>query len=83
MHNPKLYLSQSHKITLYPNCIKGLTEVDQDTAGNTTVLFFKNLPSNKTCAISKLAEDPEFTKTEFLVPRNLENLFSKIFVYTD
>ena len=50
----QLYLSQSHKITLYPNCIKGLTEVDQDTAGNTTVLFLKTFLPTKLVPLANL-----------------------------
>ena len=38
---PRFSLSQSHKITLNPNCKKGLTVVDQETAGKTAILFFK------------------------------------------
>ena len=81
--NPKEYLSQSHKITLYPNWINGATLVDHETAGNITVLFFKKFPSNKAWAISKLAEDPELTNTEYFVEIFLENFFSKLSVTFD
>ena len=62
--SPKLSLSQSQIITLYPNWIKGLTVVDQETEGNITVLFLRKFPSNKVCAIKRLAEEPEFTNIE-------------------
>ena len=39
MESPRFSLSQSHKITLKPNCKKGLTVVDQETAGKTAILF--------------------------------------------
>ena len=40
--------------------------------------FLKNLPSSNDCAINKLADEPEFTKTENFDPKNLK-IFSQIF----
>ena len=39
------------------------------TEGKTTILFFKNLPSNKVCAINKFAEDPELTNVDDFDPK--------------
>ena len=80
---PRLFSSQSHKITLYPNCKKGVTEVDHETEGKITVLFFKNLPSSNDCAINKLADDPELTNTENFDPKKFENFFSNFLVTSD
>ena len=57
--------------------------MDQDTAGKTTILFFKKFPSNNVCAIKRFAEDPELTKTDDLIPKYLENFASKFFVTLD
>ena len=40
--------------------------VDQETEGNIAVLFLRKFPSNKVCAIKRLAEEPELTNKEFL-----------------
>ena len=57
--------------------------VDQETEGNIAVLFLRKFPSNKVCAIKRLAEEPEFTNKEFLTLIFLKICFSNFFVIFD
>ena len=51
-----------------------------DTAGTTILLFF-NLPERiKEYIAAKLADDPELTNTEYLVPNHLDHFFSNSIV---
>ena len=55
-----------------PSCIAGDTVVTQLTAG-TIIFLFLNLPEhNKAKVINKFADEPELTKTEYLVPSHFE-----------
>ena len=64
----KSFKLQSHIIGSNPNNMGELTSVAQLNAGTTILLFF-NLPDSfKAANVNNIAEEPELTYIEYLVP---------------
>ena len=59
-----------------PNCITGDKSVAHESAGTTILLFFKLSVILREYNIKRLAEDPELTKTEYLVPNHSDHFLS-------
>ena len=72
----KSFKLQSHSIGSNPKIIGEDKSVAQLNEGTTTLLFFSLLVCFKAAKVSNIDDEPELTKTEYLVPILLAHLFS-------